>query len=282
MAEIGRLNVLKVVKEVEFGIYLDGGELGEILLPRRYVPRNCKTGDNLEVFIYVDSEDRIIATTEKPYAMVGDFALLKVVSVNNVGAFLDWGLPKDLLVPFSEQDRKMEEGRAYIVKIYLDEKTRRIAASSRLDNYLEQEPGDLQEGQEVELLIRHRTPIGHIAIINSLHHGVLHHNEVFQTLNRGQKIKGFIKKIRDDHKIDLCLHQPGYGKVADVTETILDTLKKEGGFLSITDKTSPEVIYNWFGVSKKTYKKAIGAIYKRRLIIIEDTGIKLNEENRGE
>lgn len=275
MAKIGILNDLKVVKIVNFGVYLDGGELGEILLPNRYVPKPCKVDDTLKVFIYTDSEDRIIATTEVPYAMVGDFAVLKVVSVNPVGTFLAWGLPKDLLVPFSEQNSAMKEGGSYLVRIYLDVETHRIAASSRVDNFLNREPPAFQIAQEVGLLIAGRTDMGYKAIIDGSHWGLLHHNEVFQKLRMGQKIKGFIKKVRDDGKIDLCLHLPGYEKVIDLTETILDVLKDQGGFIPVTDKSSTDIIYNWFNVSKKTYKKAIGSIYKRRLITIEDTGIRL-------
>lgn len=277
MAEIGILNELKVVKIVNFGVYLDGGGLGEILLPNRYVPKPCEVDDVLRVFVYTDSEDRVIATTETPYAMVGDFALLKVVSVNSVGAFLGWGLPKDLLVPFSEQNTTMREGGSYLVRVYLDDRTHRIAASSKLDNFLNREPPSFQTAQEVELLIAGKTDIGYKAIIDGSHSGVLHHNEVFQRLRVGQKTKGFIKKIRDDGKIDLCLHLPGYEKVMDLTETILKVLKDKGGFIPVTDKSPTDIIYNWFNVSKKTYKKAVGAIYKRRLITIEDNGIRLNE-----
>lgn len=275
MVEIGKMNKLKIVKEVDFGLYLDGGESGEILLPGRYVPEGLKAGDSLNVFIYLDSEDRIIATTEKPYAMAGDFALLKVVAINPVGAFLDWGLPKDLLVPYSEQKPTMEKGRSYIVRIYVDKRSNRIVATSRLDKFLDNKPGGFRVGQKVELFICDPTDIGYKAVINSSHWGVIHYNEIFQTLKRGQKIKGFIRKVRDDGKIDLCLQKPGYGKVDDVTEKIIAVLKTHGGFLSITDKSSPETIYKLFGVSKKTYKKAIGAVYRKRLIMIEDNGIKL-------
>ena len=275
MAKIGVLNNLRVVKEVDFGVYLDGGEHEEILLPRRYVPENCKVDDNIEVFIYLDSEDRFIATTERPYAMVGDFALLKVVSVDSVGVFLDWGLLKDLMVPFREQSPNMEKGKSYIVRVYVDKKSNRIAATTRLDRYLDNEPGNFHIGQEVELLICNQTDIGYKAIINGTHWGVLYSNEVFKPLKSGQKIKGYIKKVRDDNKIDLSLHKTGYEKVDDVTETILTVLKKKGGFLSVTDKSSPETIYKLFGVSKKTYKKAIGAVYKKKLITIENDGIKL-------
>ena len=274
MAEIGVLNNLRVVKEVDFGVYLDGGEHGEILLPRRYVPENCKVDDIIRVFIYLDSEDRLIATTETPYAMVGDFALLKVVAVESAGAFLDWGLPKDLLVPFSEQSPIMEEGKSYVVRVYVD-KSNRIAGTTRLDRYLDNDPGNFHVSQKVELLICNQTDIGYKAIINGTHWGVLYYNEVFQSLKSGQKTKGYIKKVRDDNKIDLSLQKLGYEKVDDITETILTVLKEQGGFISVTDKSTPETIHKLFGVSKKTYKKAIGAIYRKRLITIENNGIKL-------
>ncbi|MCR4345089.1 MAG: S1-like domain-containing RNA-binding protein [Candidatus Scalindua sp.] len=275
MAEIGVFNNLRVIKEVDFGVYLDGGEHEEILLPRRYVPENCKVDDNIRVFIYLDSEDRFIATTETPYAMVGDFALLKVVAVEFVGAFLDWGLLKDLLVPFGEQSPTMEMDKSYIVKIYVDKKSNRIAATTRLDRYLDNEPGNFHAGQEVELLICNQTDIGYKAIINGTHWGILYSNEVFQPLTSGQKITGYIKKVRSDNKIDLSLHKPGHERVDDITDTILNVLKEQGGFISVTDKSTPETIYKLFGVSKKTYKKAIGAIYRKRLITIENDGIKL-------
>ncbi len=278
MAEIGVFNNLRVIKEVDFGVYLDGGEHEEILLPRKYVPENCKVDDNIRVFIYLDSEDRFIATTETPYAIVGDFALLKVVAVESVGAFLDWGLLKDLLVPFGEQSPTMETGKSYIVKIYVDKQSNRIAATTRLDRYLDNEPGNFHAGQEVELLICSQTDIGYKAIINGTHWGVLYSNEVFQPLKSGQKTKGYIKKVRDDNKIDLSLHKPGYKRVDDITDTILNVLKEQGGFISVTDKSSPEAIYKLFGVSKKTYKKAIGAIYRKRLITIENDGIRLGSK----
>ncbi len=275
MAEIGVFNNLRVIKEVDFGVYLDGGEHEEILLPRRYVPENCKVDDNVRVFIYLDSEDRFIATTETPYAMVGDFALLKVVAVESVGAFLDWGLLKDLLVPFGEQSPTMEIGKSYIVRIYVDKQSNRIAATTRLDRYLDNEPGNFHAGQEVELLICNQTDIGYKAIINGMHWGVLYSNEVFQPLKSGQATKGYIKKVRDDNKIDLSLHKTGYERVDDITDTILTVLKEQGGFISVTDKSSPETIHKLFGVSKKTYKKAIGAIYRKKLITIENDGIRL-------
>ncbi len=275
MVEIGKTNKLKINREVDFGVYLDGENYGEILMPKKYLAENYKIDDFVEVFVYLDSEDRIIATTEKPYAMVGDFALLKVVAVSSFGAFLDWGLIKDLLVPFNQQKQEMEEGKSYIVYVYFDEKSERIAASSKLDKFLDKQPVNFQEGQEVNLLICNQTDIGYKAIINNTHWGVLYKNEVFQTLKTGQKIKGYIKKIREDNKIDLNLYKQGYEKVDDSLNKILDILKKHDGFIAVTDKSSPEIIYKMFGISKKTYKKIIGALYKKRLISIEKAGIKL-------
>ena len=275
MTEIGKFNKLQIIREVDFGVYLDGEDYGEILMPKKYLPENYKVDDFVDVFVYLDSEDRIVATTEKPYAMVGEFAFLKVVAVNEFGAFLDWGLIKDLLVPFNQQKQKMEEGEFYLVYIYLDEKSERIAASSKLDKFLDKEPVDYEEGQEVNLIIDKQTNIGYKAIINNTHWGVIFKNEIFQPLTKGQKIKGYIKKIREDKKIDLSLYKKGYEKVDDSLNTILDILKENNGFIPISDKSSPETIYNMFGISKKTYKKIIGALYKKKLISIEENGIKL-------
>ena len=274
MAEIGKLNNLIAIKKVDFGVYFDGEQLGEILLPARYVPEDLEIDDVIEVFIYRDSEDRIIATTEKPLAMVGEFALLKVVSVTKFGAFLDWGLPKNLLVPFSEQIQKMEEGKSYMVYVYLDEKSQRITASARLDRFSDLSPVGYNEGQEVDLFICDKTNIGYKAIIEDTHLGILYKNEVFRKLEKGMKIKGYIKKIREDNKIDLCLQKPGYEKVDELSERILAKLREQNGFIPVTDKSPPGVINEIFGVSKKTFKKSIGALYKKRLINIENDGIK--------
>ncbi|MBE9468923.1 MAG: GntR family transcriptional regulator [Bacteroidetes bacterium] len=276
MTEIGKTNKLQILREVDFGVYLDGDNYGEILMPKKYLPENYKIDDFVEAFVYLDSEDRIVATTEKPYAMVGEFAFLKVVAVNEFGAFLDWGLIKDVLVPFNEQKQKMEEGQSYLVYIYLDEKSERIAASSKLDKYLEEESTDYQEGQEVNLIISNKTNIGYKAIINHTHWGVIYQNEIFQTLTKGQKIKGYIKKSREDNKIDLSLYKQGYEKVDDSLAKVLFVIKNNNGFISVTDKSSPKIIYEMFGISKKTYKKIIGALYRRKIISIEKDGIKLN------
>jgi len=275
MAEIGLINKLRVVKELDFGIYLDGGDHGEILMPKRYVPENCKPEDIIDAFIYRDSEDRIIATTERPLAMIGEFAYLKVVSVSTVGAFLDWGLPKDILVPYREQRHSMEVGKKYIVRVYMDHDTERVVASSKIDRFLDNLPPDFDEGQEVDLLIVSKTDIGYKAIINSSHSGIIYMNEVFQTIKQGQLIKGFIKKVREDEKIDLCLEKPGYEKLDSLAEKILVQLKDNEGFLPFTDKSDPEKIYKQFQASKKSYKKAVGALYKQRLIEIEEFGIRL-------
>ena len=275
MAEIGKYNKLKVLKELDFGIYLDGEQLGEILMPRRYVPANCKPDDIIDAFIYLDSEDRLITTTEKPFAMVGEFALLRVVSVNSVGAFLDWGLSKDLLVPFREQTLTMEEGKSYVVYVYFDDESQRIVASAKLDKYLDNLPPNYGVGQEVNLLISGQTDIGYKAIINNLHWGVLYKNEVFQPLTKGQQIKGYIKKIRDDEKIDLSINKIGYDKIEDISNKILDELRKHNGFIDVTDKSAAETISKLFGVSKKSYKMAVGALYKSKQISIEPNGIKL-------
>ena len=278
MVNIGRYNTLKVVKEVDFGIYLDGGDKGEILMPLRYVPENCQPGDELEVFIYLDSEDRLIATTEKPYAQIGEVALLKVKSVDRIGAFLDWGLMKDLLVPFREQKVKMEAGRSYLVYVYLDEETQRIAASAKLNRFIGKSIPQYRTGDEVDLILESETDLGFNAIINNSDWGMIYENEVFEQLDKGQRLKGYIKKVREDHKIDLSLYKPGYERVDPVAEGILQMLKQKGGNLPVTDKSEAEVIYSLFGVSKKTFKKALGSLYRRRKIILEPDRIRLNPD----
>jgi Uncharacterized protein conserved in bacteria len=275
MAQIGKINNLEVLKELDFGIYLDGGELGEILMPKRYVPEGTILGDYIEAFIYLDSEDRLIATTEKPFALVEEFALLEVVSVAQIGAFLNWGLPKDLFVPFREQRRPMEVGSKYLVYVYLDTNTKRIAASSKIENYLDNIPVDYDENEEVDLIVINETNLGYNAIIDNSHTGVLYRNEVFQTLNPGDRLKGYIKKIRPDGKIDLRLDKVGYEKIGGFADEIMEKLKENNGFLPVTDKSSPEEIYKVFGISKKNFKASVGTLYKQRLISIENNGIKL-------
>jgi predicted RNA-binding protein (virulence factor B family) len=275
MVNIGRYNTLRVIKEVDFGVYLDGEKEGEILMPGRYVPVNCQIGDYVDVFLYLDSEDRPIATTEKPFSQVGEFAMLKVKSVNKIGTFLDWGIMKDLLVPFREQKVTMAEGRSYLVYIFVDEESQRIVASAKLNKFLDKSLPEYVIGQEVDLIIESETDLGYKAIVNNLHWGILYENEVFEQLAKGLKTKGYIKKIRTDNKIDLSLHPLGYEKVNPLTQMILDELKKEGGFISVSDKSDAELVYKVFGISKKSFKQAVGALYKRRLITISPEGISL-------
>ena len=280
MPHIGRLNELRVVKATYSGVYLDAGELGEILLPQQYVPDHCRTGDRLTVFLYTDSEDRPIATTQSPLAMAGDFARLKVVAETPVGAFLDWGLAKDLLVPFREQNIPMKKGRAYIVRVYLDERSQRVVASAKLDRFLSDTATDLQAGQEVGLFVCTQTALGRKVIINRTQWGLLHSGDIFQPLHSGQRLTGFVKTVRADGKIDVCLHKPGYAKVQDISAIILDALEQHGGQIPVTDRSTPESIRQWFGVSKKTYKKALGALYKKRLVTLTDAQVSLNRNSR--
>lgn len=275
MPHIGRLNTLRVVNATDSGVYLDAGELGEILLPQRYVPTHCRMGDRLTVFLYTDSEDRPIATTQSPLAMVGDFARLKVIAETPVGAFLDWGLPKDLLVPFREQNTPMKKGRSYIVRVYLDERSQRVVASAKLDRFLSDTTTDLHAGQEVELFVCTQTTLGRKVIINRTHWGLLHSSDIFQSLHSGHRLAGFVKTVRADGKIDVCLHKPGYAKVSDISAIILDALEQHGGQIPVTDRSTPESIRQWFGVSKKTYKKALGALYKKRLVTLTDAQVSL-------
>ena len=275
MVNIGRYNNLRVIKAVDFGVYLDGEIEGEILMPVRYVPKNCQVGDYVDVFLYLDSEDRPIATTEKPFAQVGEFAMLRVKSVNKIGTFLDWGIMKDLLVPFREQKVTMTEGRSYLVYIHVDAESQRIVASAKLSKFLDKTLPEYAIGQEVDLIIESETDLGYKAIVNNLNWGILYENEVFEQLAKGLKIKGYIKKIRTDNKIDLSLHPLGYEKVDPITKMILDQLKKDGGFIAVSDKSEAELVYKIFGVSKKAFKQAVGALYKQRKITIGIDGIRL-------
>ena len=274
MLNIGKINTLNVVKKQGPDVYLDNGTSAKVLLADKKPPENCQVGDALDVFVYVDSEGHLAATTKTPLAQVDDIAWLKVISLNYVGAFLDWGLPKDLLVPFSEQHHEMEVGKSYLVKVFLDDKNR-IAATTKIDRFIEDESVDFEVGQKVSLIIADKTELGFKAIVNHTHWGLLYQNELFQPLKRGQKLDGYIKQIREDGKIDLNLNQPGYGKVVSLTDDILNKLKANNGTLMLSDKSPPEAIYAAFGVSKKVFKQAIGALYKKQLISIDKNGIKL-------
>lgn len=275
MIEIGKYNTLRVVKVVDFGVYLDGEERGEILLPNEYVPKDCFPDDYLKVFVYFDSEDRIIATTEVPNIQVGEFAWMKVVSVSSVGAFLDWGLRKDLLVPFREQRDRMVEGKSYLVYAYVDEASDRIVATAKIDKYLDNIPVQYETGQEVDVLIARKSDLGYNVIVDNLYWGLVYRNEVFRPLKLGQKLKGYIKGVRKDEKIDVILQKKGYDRVNGIVKKILEKLKDNGGVLDVSDKTAPEIIYNLFECSKKDYKKALGTLFKEKKIELTDTEIKL-------
>ncbi len=278
MAEIGKINKLTIKRTRDYGAHLDGGESGDIILSKKDLPEKCRPGDKIDVFVYTDGEARLRATIRKPYAMVGQFAYLRVAENSPSGAHLDWGLKKDLLVPTKEQHGKMEEDKTYVVFVFLDEKTNRITASTKLDKFLNLQSPNYDKGEEVDLLICDKTGLGYKAIVNNSHWGTIYKNEVFQKLNIGQQLKGYIKKIREDLKIDISLQQSGYQKVDDISLGILKTIKDLGGSIAVTDKSPPEKIYSLFGVSKKTFKKAIGALYKKRLITIATNGIRLTKK----
>jgi predicted RNA-binding protein (virulence factor B family) len=275
MVEIGKINTLEVVRETDNGFYLDGRELGEILMPKKFITDEVRTHGWADVFVYSDSEDRLVATTEKPFAMVGEFAFLKVVAISKFGAFLDWGLPKDLLVPFREQKADMVEGRSYLVYLFVDLLTKRIAATAKIDKYLDNTPPEYEPGDEVQLLIAEETDLGYKAIVNNEHWGMLYKNQLYQKLSSGQKTTGYVNKVRDDEKIDLLLEKPGYEKVDAISQKILNELKQNRGFMAVSDNTSPEMINAMFGISKKNFKKAIGSLYKKRLITFDSDGIRI-------
>ncbi len=275
MASLGLYNSLKVIKQVDFGFFLDGEELGEILLPRKYTDKNSLIGDKLEVFLYNDSEDRIVATSLKPKALVGDCVYLRVVETNRIGAFLDWGLPKDLLVPFNEQQKPMQKGYSYVVYLFVDEDTQRIAASSRLEDHLTDNIDIFKPRQAVNMLIYGKSDLGFKAVINGTHLGQLYENETFRKLHYGEKTKGYIKRLRTDGKIDLSLQLPAHIEREGLSEIILQHLAKQDGVSSLTDKSPPELIYQTFGVSKATYKKALGLLYRNRQINIEKHQLRL-------
>ena len=273
--ELGKFNQLEVVKEVDFGMYLDGGEEGEILLPTRYVPDGCQLGDMLNVFIYLDNEERLVATTLTPLVQVEQFACLEVAWVNQYGAFLNWGLMKDLFVPFSEQKMKMQVGKKYVIYVYLDEESYRIVASAKVDRYLSKEIAPYAEGEEVNILIWQKTDLGFKAIIENEYSGLIYDSEIFQNLHTGMTLKAFVKQVREDGKIDLMLQKPGFEKVDDFSKTLLEYIEEHGGRIRLNDKSPADEIYDMFGVSKKTFKKGVGDLYKKRLILLSEDGIAL-------
>lgn len=277
MAKIGERASLQILHEKTPGLYLDGGGLGEILLPHREIPRGCGLGDFLDVFLYNDSEDRPVATLLRPKAMPGQFARLKCVAVTGVGAFLDWGLPKELLVPFREQKVRMDVGKSYIVRVLLDEQTGRIIASTRLTRHLDQGPHSFKPGQEVSLFAYAKTDLGYKAVVDGTHSGLIFASEVFQPLQPGETLQGYIAGIREDGKIDLTLRPPGRSSIDSLETRILAELDARGGFLPLGDHSSPQEIRDELDASKRSFKQAVGALLKKGSIGIEPTGIrKLN------
>jgi predicted RNA-binding protein (virulence factor B family) len=274
MIQVGQYNTLRVIRKANPGVYLEDGGEG-ILLPNRFVPPGAKTGDDLTVFIYHDSDNRLIATTLEPKAVVGDIALMKVVAVSDHGAFLDWGLMKDLLVPKSQQLTYMRMGGEYLVKLYIDKQTGRVAATERIEGFLSNEVLTVKEMDEVSLMVYRNSDLGYVVIINGQHIGLLYNNEVFQDLKPGDRLTGFIRKIRPDNKVDVVAGKRGYERVEDEATKILRLLRENGGYLPLHDKSGPEEIYNALGMSKKTFKMTTGALYKQRKIVFTQTGIQL-------
>lgn len=277
MIEIGKYNTLEILRQTKVGLFLgNGNESEDLLLPNKYVPKNFEIGDEITVFVYLDHEERPVATTLTPYIQLNEFALLRVNYTNRVGAFMDWGLEKDILVPFKEQAREMEKGKRYLVYLYLDEKTNRLVASSKTNQFLNNEELTVEKGEEVDLIVSHITDLGINVIINGKHKGLLYKDEVYDdSIRTGDKLRGFIKTIRSDHKIDVSLQKQGYDNVEPNAQKILFELKANRGFLRLNDDSHPEDIKTILQMSKKTFKKAIGALYKDRLIDIKPDGIHL-------
>ncbi len=276
MVKTGDYNTLRVLRKVDFGVYLDDGE-GGILLPKRYVPAGINEGDDMEVFVYHDGEDRLIATTDKPFGVVGDILKMKAVSVTEQGAYMEWGIMKDLFVPKSKQIQGMLPKGEYLVKIYRDDQTGRAAASERVEEFLHNDVLTIKEGDEVDLIVLRRTDIGYLMIVNNLHTGVLHANEVYRTIGEGDKFKGFVKKVYHDNKIDVVAGKMGYSRVEGEAEKVLRLLKENNGYLPYHDKSDPEEIYLFFAMSKKTFKMTTGNLYRERKINFEEGGIRLSK-----
>jgi predicted RNA-binding protein (virulence factor B family) len=277
MIKMGEYNVMKVIKEKSMGVFLDDGDIG-ILLPKRFVPANTKTGDEIKVFLYHDGEDRPIATTQKPFGVLGDIVKLKAVNVTNQGAFLDWGLMKDLFIPKSKMQNFMRVGGEYLVRIVMDEQTGRLAATEKLEPFLSNDLLTVKAKDEVELLVYRRTDIGYEVIINNAHKGILHNNEVYRTIGIGDRFKGFIKNILPENKIDVAAGRSGYNRIEDETQKVMRLLKENNGYLPYHDKSDPEEIYSFFAMSKKTFKMTTGNLFKQKKIAFTQTGIRIIEE----
>lgn len=276
--QLGAFNRLTIAKEVDFGLYLDGGDEGEILLPRRYVPATYKIGDEIDVFLYLDQDERLVATTEQPLAQVGDFAYLECSWVNEYGAFLNWGLMKDLFCPFREQKKRMEIGSSYIVYVTIDEESYRMMASAKVEHYLSKDKPPYKAGDEVQIIVWQKTDLGFKAIIDNAYAGLIYRDQIFKYVHTGDRMKAYVANVRPDGKIDLTLQHTGRQQTLDFSETLLTYLHEHGGTCDLGDKSDAEEIKARFEVSKKVYKKAIGDLYRRRLITISDGGIHLVEE----
>lgn len=278
MLHIGQTNTLTILRNTSVGMYLGDNENAEILLPKKYIKPEFQIGDEIDVFVYKDSEDRLIATTLTPFAKVGEFAFLKVVSVSRIGAFLDWGLEKDLLVPFKEQRYKMFEGFSYVVYVYLDEVTERVVATNKFNKFLDTDNITVKQGEEVDLLVYDESPLGFNCIINNKHRGLIYNNDVYSDIQPGDKLKGYVKLIRPDKLIDLSLQPIGFKNVLSSTDVILNYLKDHNGSMPFTDKSSPEEIEKIFKMSKATFKKSIGVLYRQRKVTLEKDAVNLVKE----
>jgi len=281
MALIGKCNLLTIVRSAQPGLYLDGGPHGEILLPGKYIPAGATVGGKLDVFVYRDSEDRLVATTQKPFAVVGEFACLQVAAINpRVGVFLDWGLEKDLLLPIREMDGPLNPGDWAVVQVALDDKTDRLVATARINRHLDLTPPHYHEGESVKLLVASKSPLGYNLIVNNAHRGLIYHTDVTGTLKVGQQVEGYVRTIRPDGKLDLALGQAGYRRIGPLMDQIVEILTAKGGSLPYHDNSMPEEIRDVFGMSKKAFKQAIGALFKERRIYIEPDGIRLVEPEK--
>ncbi len=275
MMQLGKRNDMTVLREVDFGVYLDGGDLGDVLLPRRYVPEDCRVGSTVNVFLYLDQEERLIATTEHPLIEVGRIAYLEVKWVNQYGAFLDWGLMKDLFCPFREQKMRMVQGRSYIVYCYIDSLTHRIVATAKIEKFLSKERPPYHHGDIVNILIQQKTELGFKAIVEGQYSGQIYQNELFKDMHTGDQMQAFVKNVREDGKIDLILQEHGKKHVMDFEDQLLQYIRKHDGYCPFHDKSLADDIYAEFQVSKKTFKKAVGGLYKKNLITIEDDCLRL-------
>ena len=279
--KLGDFNRLRVVREVDFGVYLDGGDEGEILMPSRYVRQGLAVGDEVDVFVYLDQEERIVATTERPFVRVGEFACLRVAWVNKFGAFLDWGLMKDLFCPFGEQKKRMEVGSHHIVHVHIDEESYRIVASAKVEHYLSQEMPPYRMNEAVDLLVWQSTDMGYKVIIDNTYQGLVYANQVFRPIHIGERLRGYISRVRPDGKIDVMLQPAGRRQTIDFADTLTDYLLAHDGICPYGDKTPPEIIKEVFGVSKKTFKKAVGDLYRRHVIVIDPDGTHIKLSSSG-